>query len=79
MSARAAVALYSDRIAKEATQEQVLEAARSLDGDEFTREDVAEKLGQEISAMQPSWKAAKEAGKLVKVDAEKRVFKLADG
>ena len=59
----------------------MLEAARSLDGDQFTREDVAEKLGLEISEMQPSWKAAKEAGKLVKVESEedKRVFKLADG
>lgn len=66
-------------MAKEATQEQVLEAARSLDGDEFTREDVAEKLGLEIKQMQPSWKAAKEAGQLEKVRAEegKNFFRLA--
>lgn len=66
-------------MAKEATQEQVLEAARSLDGDEFTREDVAEKLGLEIKQMQPSWKAAKEAGQLEKVRTEegKNFFRLA--
>ena len=64
----------------EATQEQVLEAARSLGSDEFTREDVAAKLDTEVSAMRPSWKAAKEAGKLEKVRNEdgKRYFRLAD-
>jgi hypothetical protein len=65
-------------MAKEATQEQVLEAARSLDRDEFTREDVADELGIEVSAMQPSWKAAKQAGRLEKVREEggKRHFRL---
>ena len=65
-------------MAKEATQEQVLEAARSLDRDEFTREDVAEELGTEVSAMKPSWKAAKQAGRLEKVRDEggKRHFRL---
>lgn len=64
---------------EEATQDQVLEAARSLDQDEFTRQDVADKLGSEISAMQPSWKAAKQAGKLEKSsdDGGKRRFRLA--
>jgi hypothetical protein len=65
-------------MAKEATQEQVLEAARSLDRDEFTREEVADELGIEVSAMQPSWKAAKQAGRLEKVREEggKRHFRL---
>ncbi len=65
-------------MAKEATQEQVLEAARSLDRDEFTREDVAEELGTEVSAMKPGWKAAKQAGRLEKVREEggKRHFRL---
>jgi hypothetical protein len=64
----------------EATQEQVLEAARSLDRDEFTREDVAEKLGSDVAAMRPSWKAAKQAGRLEKVreDGDKRLFRLVD-
>ena len=67
-------------MAKEATQEEVLEAARSLDRDEFTRDDVAEKLGLEISEMQPSWKAAKEAGDLERVEGggDERRFRLAD-
>lgn len=66
-------------MAKEVTEEQVLEAARSLDGDEFTREQVAEKLGSEISDMRPSWKAAKESGKLERVRNEdgQNYFKLA--
>ena len=60
-------------MAQEVTQEQVLEAARSLDRDEgFTREDVAKKLGVEISAMQPSWKAAKEADQLRKISSQGR-------
>jgi hypothetical protein len=65
-------------MAQSATQEQVLEAARSLGTDSFTREDVAKKLGMEISEMQPSWKAAKEAGQLERVSGEggKRSFKL---
>ena len=67
-------------MAEDATQEQVLEAARSLDGDEFTREDVAEKLGTEVSAMRPGWKAAKQANRLEKVreDGDKRFFRLVE-
>lgn len=53
-------------MAQAPTQEEVLEAARSLGRDEFTRDDVAEKLGVEISEMQPSWKAAKDAGQIQK-------------
>ena len=61
------------------TEEQVLEAARSLDREEFTRDDVAEKLGVEISEMQPSWKAAKQAGHIQKSRNEggKRYLRLA--
>ena len=55
-------------MAQSATEEQVLEAARSIDG-EFTRDDVAKKLGMEVSEMQPSWKAAKESGKFEKVSS----------
>lgn len=59
------------------TQEQVVEAARSL-GAEFSREDVAEKLGVEVSVMRPSWKAAKESGQFEKVSStdDKRLFTL---
>lgn len=65
-------------MAQPATQEQVLEAARALDRDEFTRDDVAKQLGLEISEMQPSWKAAKEAGQLQKVEGGDRLFRLRD-
>ena len=54
-------------MAGETTQEEVLAAARALGRDEFTREDVAEKLGTEVSTMQPGWKAAKQADRLEKV------------
>ena len=68
-------------MAQEVTQEQVMEAARSLDREEgFTREDVAAKLGLEVSEMRPSWKAAKEAGQVeqVRIESGKRHLRLAD-
>ena len=67
-------------MAQAATQEQVLEAARSLGRDEFTRKDVADALGTEVSAMQPGWKAAKQAGRFEKARDEggKRHFRLVD-
>ena len=61
------------------TQEEVLEAARSLGG-EFTRAAVAEKLGVPRREMRESWQEAKRAGQLEKVgeDAEgTKLFKLA--
>lgn len=63
---------------KSATEIQVLDAARSLGQDEFTREDVAAELGMEIKEMQPSWKAAKQAGTIEKVRSEdgNRLFRL---
>ena len=67
-------------MAQEVTRDEVLEAARSLDREEgFTREDVAAKLGVEVAAMRPSWKAAKEADQLQKVGSkgDKRLFRLA--
>ncbi len=66
-------------MAKEATQEQVLDAARSL-GEDFSREDVAEKLGLDVAEMRPSWKALKEGGQLTKVKSEgdSRLFKITD-
>ena len=59
------------------TQDEVLEAARSI-GPEFTREQVAEKLGVEVKEMRPSWKAAKEANQVEKVrtDGDNRYFSI---
>jgi hypothetical protein len=67
-------------MAEQATEDQVLEAARSLDGDEFTREQVAEELGLQVKDMQPSWKAAKQAGRIEKVGEKdgKRLFRFTD-
>ena len=61
-----------------ATQDQVLAAAKALGKDEFTREDVAAELGMDIKQMQPSWKAAKQAGQLEKVKDEdgERLFRV---
>ncbi len=61
-----------------ATQDQVLDAARALGKDEFTRDDVAAELGMEIKEMQPSWKSAKQAGLLEKVKTEggERLFRV---
>lgn len=69
------------RMPQEATQEQVLKAARSLDREEgFTREEVAGELDLEVSEMRPSWKAAKEAGQIqqIRTSGGKRFFRLAD-
>ncbi len=67
-------------MAEAVTQEQVMEAARSLGREEFTREEIAEKLGAEVSEMRPSWKALKDADQIEKVRNEggKRYFRLAD-
>jgi hypothetical protein len=51
------------------TEDQVIEAARSL-GDEFTRAQVAEKLGVEPSEMRQSWKAIKQSGRIEKTRSD---------
>jgi hypothetical protein len=68
-------------MAQAPTQDQVLDAARSLGKEEFTREEVADKLGVEIAEMRPSWKAAKDAGKIEQVrnDDGTRYLRLTDG
>ena len=67
-------------MAQTPTEDEVVEAARSLGREEFTRDDVAEELGVEISELQPSWKAAKNAGRIQKSRNEggKRYLRLAD-
>ena len=49
------------------TQEQVVEAARSLGLEEFTREDIAVKLGFEKQQIRKGFRAARQAGQLEKV------------
>ena len=69
-------------MAKTVTPDQVVDAASSLDKDEFSRSDVAEKLGQKTTGIKEGFKAARESGRLEKVrdDEEgKGVFRLSDG
>ena len=49
------------------TEDQVINAARELDQDEFTRADLANRLGVERSALKPGFKAARRSGSLDKV------------
>ncbi len=68
-------------MAQAPTQDQVLEAARSLGKEEFTREEVAAKLGAEIAEMRPGWKAAKDSGRIeqVRKDGGTRYLRLTEG
>ena len=49
------------------TAEQIVEAARDLGQDEFTRGDLAEKLGVEKPELKPAFREARKAGRLEKV------------
>ena len=48
------------------TEDQLVEAARELGKDEFTRQDVAEKLGVEKSDLKQAFNHARKAGRLEK-------------
>ena len=54
-------------MANDVTPEQVVEAAESLDQSEFSRGDLAEKLGVEKPDIKKSFRAARQAGHLEKV------------
>ena len=61
------------------TQEQVVDAARQLNQDEFSRADLAGKLEVERTDMKQGFKAARPAGRLEKVrddDSGKSLFRL---
>jgi DNA-binding MarR family transcriptional regulator len=49
------------------TEEQLITAARQLDQDEFTRADVARKLGVEKPDLKRAFVRARKAGRLEKV------------
>ncbi|MGI9557766.1 MAG: hypothetical protein ACR2N5_07480 [Solirubrobacterales bacterium] len=62
------------------TVEQVVEAAKGLDRDEFTRADLASELQVERREIKDAFKAARKEGYLKKVrvdDDGKRHFRLA--
>jgi hypothetical protein len=49
------------------TQDQVVEAANGLGQPEFSRDDVAEKLGVQVTDLKDAFKAARQAGDFEKV------------
>ena len=49
------------------TEDQLIEAAKELNQDEFTRADVAEKLGVEKPELKQAFVRARKAGRLEKV------------
>jgi DNA-binding transcriptional regulator LsrR (DeoR family) len=49
------------------TEDQVIEAAQQLDQDEFTRADIAAKLGVEKPDLKQAFVHARKAGRLEKV------------
>lgn len=64
------------------TADQLVQAARDLDGDEFTRGDLAAKLGVEKSDIKPAFREARHAGRLEKTrDDEENTghFRLTGG
>jgi hypothetical protein len=68
-------------MAKTITPDQVVEAARDLEQEEFTRDDLAGKLGVGKPKFKAAFKEARESGRLEKVrdDAEsKGRFRVTD-
>ncbi|MCD6016335.1 MAG: hypothetical protein K0R88_2419 [Solirubrobacterales bacterium] len=68
-------------MAQTITAEQIVEAARDLGQDEFTRGDLAAKLGVEKPELKPAFREARKAGRLEKVrDDEENTghFRLTD-
>ncbi len=61
-------------MAKTVTPDQVVEAARDLEQVEFTRDDIADKLGVGKPKFKQAFKSARESGRLEKVrdDAERK-------
>ena len=67
---------------KTVTEEQVMHAARELRQDEFTRADLAGKLGVERSHVKRGLKAARQSGTLEKVRTDgdgKGLFRVSPG
>ena len=63
------------------TQAEVVEAAQSLSQPEFTRDDLAAKLGKKKSDFKDGFKAARQAGQLEKLrddDDGVGVFRLTE-
>ena len=52
------------------TEDQVMQAARELGKAEFTRIDVAEKLGVDKSEVKEAFKAARKNGRVEKIESD---------
>jgi DNA-binding transcriptional regulator LsrR (DeoR family) len=68
-------------MAETITGDQVVETAKGLSQDEFTRADVAQKLGVDKTELQKAFKAARKSGRVEKVrDDEQNTgyFRLTD-
>jgi hypothetical protein len=68
-------------VADDITGDQVVQAARDLSKPEFTRADVAGKLGVDKTELQKAFKAARKSGRVEKVrDDEQNTgyFRLTD-
>jgi len=64
---------------KTVTPDQVVDAAKELDQDEFTRQDLAQKLGVDKTELKQSFHKARKAGELDKVrdnEQGKGLFRL---
>ena len=69
-------------MAKEITSDQIVEAAEALGRPEFTRSDVAEKLGVKTTELKDGFKEARASGRLEKVRDDEEgtgVFRLTAG
>ena len=69
-------------MAKSISSDQVVGAAQELDKPEFTRADLAEKLGVKTTDLKEAVKAARDSGQLEKVRDDEEgtgVFRLTDG
>jgi hypothetical protein len=55
------------KMPKSVTADQVVGAARELGTDEFSRDELGDKLGVERPELKPGFKAARQAGRLEKV------------
>jgi hypothetical protein len=67
-------------VANSPTQADVVQAAQSLDKQEFTRDDLAAKLGAKKSDFKDGFKAARQAGQLEKLREDQDgtgIFRLA--
>ena len=69
-------------MAKKITSDQIVEAAEGLAKPEFTRSDVAEKLGVKTTELKDGFKEARTSDRLEKVRDDEEgtgIFRLSDG